>query len=328
MLSKTLSIYCTEDTTVRRLDASELFIPGTGCRMWRVFRAVTRPEYFFRPKQICRRLARRYLAGRPSVQLAWNLPVTINPSCHTGGDILNLGVFDRVVPETIFRLLDAGETGFDVGANIGQNTSIMAMASGPQGQVTAFEPHPQLFPVLQRNTARWVSGVLSPIEIHELGLSSRHGQADLCEPAEFPGNQGSASLNRPVDTQASYPIQITTLDSMRSPSTPLHVMKLDVEGHEPSVLEGASEHLACGNIRDVIYEEFAEQPGPVTQILERYDYTVFKLYAAWSRPKAIAVRESTDQTTGFFSHNYLATRNPERAIERLKAFGWRCLKLW
>jgi predicted KAP-like P-loop ATPase len=68
------------------------------------------------------------------------LPVEIDPISHVGEDILNLGVYDRVVAEAIFRLLDPSEQAIDVGANIGQNVSIMALVAGRRGRVVAFEP--------------------------------------------------------------------------------------------------------------------------------------------------------------------------------------------
>src|SRR5262249_17416850 len=104
-----------------------------------LLRAVQRPEYFFRPGQIWRRVRRHAVLRRGEVRLAWGLPIRIDPSCLIGLDILNLGLYDRIVPEAICRLLDPGEWALDVGANIGQNASIMALVAGPRGHVVAFE---------------------------------------------------------------------------------------------------------------------------------------------------------------------------------------------
>ena len=82
-----------------------------------------------------------------------------------GIDIINIGTHDRVVPEAIWRLLDSGEQAIDIGANIGQNASIMALKSGPQGHVTAFEPGPEAFRLLSKNVASWQRYQLAPIEI-------------------------------------------------------------------------------------------------------------------------------------------------------------------
>ena len=95
--------------------------------MLKVLRAIERPEYFFRPSQIWRKLRKNSLFAGQAVQLAWGLPVEVDIGSHVGIDILNLGVYDRVVAEAICRLSDTGEPAFDIGANIGQNASMMAL---------------------------------------------------------------------------------------------------------------------------------------------------------------------------------------------------------
>jgi hypothetical protein len=107
-----------------------------------IFRALRRPEYFFRPVQIWRRLRRNAILKRNRIQLPWGLPVEVDPVSYVGQDIRNLGVFECIVPEAIVRLLDRAETAIDIGANIGQNTSIMALAAGPAGLTVGFEPGP------------------------------------------------------------------------------------------------------------------------------------------------------------------------------------------
>src|SRR5688500_6219863 len=92
-----------------------------GSRLWG---AVHRPEYVYHPAQLYRRLLVRQLVARDAVTFAWGLPVSVDPNCRIGRDIANVGVFDKIVPEAICRLLDPGENAADAGANIGQNTSI------------------------------------------------------------------------------------------------------------------------------------------------------------------------------------------------------------
>src|ERR1035438_5284679 len=111
-------------------------------RKIRLFEAIRRPEYLFNPRQIWRRLRRHSLCARNAIQLAWGLPVEVDPSSCVGLDVINIGLHDRVVTEAICRLLDPHEVAFDVGANIGQNVSMMALVLGPRGRVVAFEPGP------------------------------------------------------------------------------------------------------------------------------------------------------------------------------------------
>ena len=115
-----------------------------------------RPEYIWRPRQVFRRFGR--LGKKPGeteeVTLPWGARVLVRPKENVGADIYYYGIFDPIVPEAIWRLLDVGEAALDIGANIGQNTSAMAFRSGPAGSVIAFEPHPVTFGELRRNAER------------------------------------------------------------------------------------------------------------------------------------------------------------------------------
>src|SRR5262245_57997944 len=178
-----------------------------------IWRGLQRPEYFFHPGQIWRRMRRHAALAKDEVRLVWGLPIRVNPSCLIGTDILNLGLYDRIIPETICRLLDAGEWALDVGANIGQNTSIMALVTGSQGHVVAFEPHPTLWQTLNHNVASWRTYNLATIQLVQKGLSSRSDKAYLYEGANFTRNQGSASLHAPAIVVRQHEIALTTLDA-------------------------------------------------------------------------------------------------------------------
>src|SRR5262245_39122558 len=202
-----------------------------------IWRGLQRPEYFFHPGQIWRRMRRHAALAKDEVRLVWGLPIRVNPSCLIGTDILNLGLYDRIVPETICRLLDAGEWAIDVGANIGQNASIMALAAGPRGHVIAFEPHPALWPVLNDNVVDWRAYDLAPIHTVRKGLGSSVATAALYEGEAFAaGNRGSASLEAPSTVVRAHEIEVTTLDAALPADARIALIKLDVEGHEHAVL--------------------------------------------------------------------------------------------
>lgn len=293
--------------------------------MRRLFRFFERPEYFFRPSQFTRRLMKWHYRSKETVALAWGLPVKINLNCTTGIDILNIGVFDRVVPEVISRLLDPGEMGLDIGANVGQNTSIMALVAGQNGKVIAFEPHPQLIETLLFNVREWNDFALSPIEIVQQGISEQSGQTVLYESSEFDGNMGIASIEKPADIISEYKIQMTTLDDFLPADSKVGLAKLDVEGHEMAVLNGARKLLAEHRLRDLIFEDFSEQPGELAIKLEEFGYTVFAMLSQWAKPGLQPLREFDPRQQNFFSSNYLATLDPKRAQKRMQTWGWKCL---
>ena len=292
-------------------------------------RALQRPEYFYHPGQIWRRIRRHAVFAKGGIRLAWGLPIRINPTCHTGVDILNLGLFDRIIPETICRLLDAGEWALDVGANIGQNASIMALVAGPRGHVVAFEPHPTLWQTLSQNVASWYIYDLAPIQLVQKGLSSRTGKAYLYEGDDFSSNQGSASLEAPPTIARKHEIELITLDAFLPEDTTIGLAKLDVEGHEYAVLQGAEKLLHTGRLRDLIFEDHQlHQPSRVTQMIEAAGYIVFTLYATWYKPGLMPYQDVIQHVSkGFFSHNYLATLDVNRVHARFRRAGWQCLRL-
>ena len=56
--------------------------------------------------------------------------------------------------EVLARLIRAGDTVVDAGAHIGYMTILSsACVRSVQGHVVAWEPHPELFAVLERNVA-------------------------------------------------------------------------------------------------------------------------------------------------------------------------------
>src|ERR1051326_2845902 len=88
------------------------------------------PEYLYRPSQVMLRL-KRSLLPRPSVsadvKLPWGVSLRVRPEEYIGSIIWHRGVFDLVVLEALSRLIEPGETALDIGANIGQMTTLMCV---------------------------------------------------------------------------------------------------------------------------------------------------------------------------------------------------------
>jgi FkbM family methyltransferase len=297
---------------------------------WRLWRYIQRPEYFFRPSQMWRKLRLgSFSAGE--VRLAWGLPIEVDFFSQTGKDMWNLGVHDRAVPEAICRLLDPGERAFDVGSHAGQNASLMALAAGPLGRVTAFEAADRHCLRLRRSIERWRVYDLAPIELVCKGVSSRSGTGMLHETFD----SGSLTLEAAPAAGGCFPdgqpgteIQLTTLDPFLPDGETAGLIKIDVEGHELAVLEGAARILGGRRIRDVLYEDFGDQPSPVALRLQSAGYTVFYVYPGWSRPVLIPLAESEKWRRPAKSEpNFLATTAPERAEARFRDRGWKCLRM-
>src|SRR5205823_4777209 len=157
--------------------------------------------------------------------------------------------------------------------NIGQMTGLMALRAGKSGKVIAFEPHPELFRELSANVDRWSAHPrIAPIILHAVALSDRCGTGQLRVTDYFAQNRGSASLvegeGAGDTTSTLYEVPLRRLDETLESEERIGVMKLDVEGHELSVLQGAAGLLDARRIRDLVFEEQHGYPTAVTDLLE------------------------------------------------------------
>ncbi len=61
------------------------------------------------------------------------------------------------------------------------------------------------------------------------------------------------------------------------------------------------------------------------EFLIEHGYEIFRISKGLLRPLLISPLNSIDTSNNFDPINYLATINPQRAIERLQAIGWNSL---
>jgi FkbM family methyltransferase len=241
-----------------------------------------------------------------------------------GQAVARTGVYDLVVAETLARLADPGEIAVDAGANVGFVSNLLAYAVGATGRVVSFEPHPLIFETLARNAAHWrADEQIEALEVQQAAVSSTAGVLPLAiDPDTFAHNKGTASLEQ-VGAVNSTDVKTVRLDDQFT--TPIGVLKLDVEGHEHSALRGAQALLAGKLIRDIVLEEHQPPPTAVTALLESHGYTVFGVRQGLrgpilSSPTDAYRRQLWDPPA------LLATSDPERVRRRLQSRGWVCLR--
>lgn len=147
--------------------------------------------------------------------------------------ILN-GTYEREQTALFQQLLRPGATVLDVGANVGYYTLLASVLAGDAGRVHAFEPEPKnagfLRDHVRINRRRNVT-------VQQAAVSDRAGTARF----DFGGGSGTGHL---ADTGA---IEVRTLrldDYCAEHGLAPSAIKIDVEGAEVSVLEGARETLA------------------------------------------------------------------------------------
>ena len=107
----------------------------------------------------------------------------------------------------------------------------------------------------------------------------------------------------------------------------IEVSKLDVEGHEFSVLEGATSLLGEGLIRHLIFVDHVgcQEPGNRTAA-RAYGFRIFLVVAGTLGPRLIAHSDVTSLPAKS-APSWLATQDLTDAVRRVKPRGWRVLGL-
>lgn len=173
-----------------------------------------------------------------------------------GTDILESGevLFLRQLCRERFNLSQRVSI-FDVGANQGQFLSaILKELRATAFQIHAFEPSLQTFEILSKEIP-----ATSYIILNNLALGNQSGTTQIF--SEKAGS-GLASLSQRrlthfgLTLQHTEQIQIDTLDHYCGQRNILEIdlLKLDVEGHELEVLQGASRMFDEQRIRIVMFE--------------------------------------------------------------------------
>lgn len=132
----------------------------------------------------------------------------------------------------------------DVGANVGSYTILAGGAC--RARVLAVEPIRATFLRLSMNVS--LNGLADAIVCRQLGLSDKLGSLRFTDDLD--------TVNHVLQDQlgaAGVEVEVTTIDELVGADVPA-LIKIDVEGHELSVLRGAGRVLAHGGCLAVILE--------------------------------------------------------------------------
>ena len=194
--------------------------------------------------------------------------------------VYSLYVTGEYAPEEsrlIAERLTSGDVAFDVGANVGYMTCLMARAVGARGQVYAFEPEPTNFRVLSENIT--LNG-LDCVVPYRVALSNRTGKEFISLANE---NRGDHTLVE-LAGREQLAVDTVTFDESREThcaGRAVRLVKIDVQGYELEVLEGMKRSLQEGAVDTVLLEFWparVRRPGApsadVLALLQRVPYDV------------------------------------------------------
>lgn len=182
--------------------------------------------------------------------LASGYRICISPAENLG---YLLGTDEPHLQRAIRRYVAAGDTVYDIGANLGYVSLSLAKRVGSGGRVVAFEPVPRNIEQFRQNIE--INGITN-VRLLECAASDRAGEAVI----RIAENLSTASLvwhrNNPSASQISVrTVAIDELVAAGDLGYPKFV-KIDVEGAEGAVLDGMRRTLAAA--RPVLFVECSD----------------------------------------------------------------------
>lgn len=169
--------------------------------------------------------------------------------------------YEEKYSKVLLEQIRSSDVVWDIGANVGLYSVQFAKRLGTDGAVYAYEPVPEVFIKLKKNTE-----LLAQVTCFNIALSEANGMTYI-ERGQDPLLATSKIVND--KSESSIQIQVLTGDEflrLGNGSFPTF-LKIDVEGHELSVLKGMNGLLENNPPRVIGMEIHFEK---LTEIGEKY----------------------------------------------------------
>lgn len=178
--------------------------------------------------------------ARPARRTAFGVRFDLDPTEHIQRYIYWSGGYEIGFTREFLRALPEGGVLVDVGANVGWYSLTAAKRVGPRGRVLAVEPVETNAARIRRNAD--LNGFAN-VQVEVLALAEKAGELLLHAPRD--DNEGTYSVTSvDADPARRVAVRATTLDDVARGLPRLDVLKIDVQGAELGVLQGARETLA------------------------------------------------------------------------------------
>lgn len=166
------------------------------------------------------------------------------------------GIWEPAVSTLLSQRLRPGMRVVEVGANVGYHSVQIAHMIGRTGVLACFEANPRLAQVLARSIE--VNGFRERTIVCNCAAGAHVGQVEF---NIFEHHLGASSLVASEATASEYhdtvrriTVQATTLDAACADWSHLDFLKIDAEGAEPIVLDGARAVIARSPRLEILLE--------------------------------------------------------------------------
>lgn len=163
--------------------------------------------------------------------------------------LLTQGVWEKYETELLSSSVKRGDVILDIGANFGYFSIMAAKLVGNEGKVYAFEPEPDNYQLLIKNIK--LNGYTNIIPIQK-AVSNRNGKLKLYLDKINWGGSSFSEDNILPQKEGFIEVETTNLDDFfqnEVKDSRVSFIKLDVEGAEGLVLEGADKILQNNDLK-------------------------------------------------------------------------------
>ncbi len=204
-------------------------------------------------------------------------PIYVNANDFGGpANLINGGRYEEENLNLLLSFVRDDTVFVDIGANLGFYSLQIARRIHAFGKVYAFEPHQRLVELARRSA--YLNGLANVISYYPVGLSDKNSPAKFAYPPGHLG--GGAIMTGKSDNFSVIDSEIRTLDSLFGNEFKCDLMKIDVEGHELSVLRGMPNVLKNSRKLKILLEKlgtFAGYEGELCQLLSDAGFQLYRV---------------------------------------------------
>jgi FkbM family methyltransferase len=190
-----------------------------------------------------------------------------------------LGTYEVELQQAVSQLLIPGMCIYDVGANIGYVTLLLARAAGESGQVVAFEALPANVARLEKHVA--LNQLGGRVTVVPAAVVDRAGPVHfLVHPSTSMGKAvGSAGRDKMEDYLEEIEVPGVALDGyvLEHDARPPQAIKMDIEGGEVLAIKGMQRILLEARPLLLVELHGHEAARAVWDSLARHAYTVHRM---------------------------------------------------
>lgn len=155
-----------------------------------------------------------------------------------GGPLRRHRTWEPELSDLIQSELRPGMSAIDIGANIGYFTVLMSRSVGASGSVLAVEPVPVNYQLLMANLS---INLVANVEVVAMAADREHREVRMVLP--IAGNLGSyQAFGTGIEAFDNVPCR--PLDDVLDPSARVDLIKMDAQGMDFRVVEGAMQTIA------------------------------------------------------------------------------------